>query len=116
MLTIPVKDPVGNWQEVTVGNTCTYDDYDYNDIDNDDDDDAMTIMMIMIMTMIMTRTMIGTYVAGGVRSYDDHDGDGTEDHNDDGDDDYDRNDLDLTSRAHHIGTYSWRGEKIVHCA
>ena len=36
--------------------------------------------------------------------------------NDDGDDDYDRNDLDLTSRAHHIGTYSWRGEKIVHCA
>ena len=58
MLTIPVKDPVGNWQEVTVGNTCTYDDCNYNDIDNDDDDDAMTIMMIMIMMMIMTRTMM----------------------------------------------------------
>ena len=55
-----------------------------------------------------------------MRSYDDHDDDGNEDHSDDGDDDpdddYDHNDLNLTSRAHHIGTYSWRGEKIVHCA
>ena len=32
-----------------------------------------------------------------------------------GDDDDDEDD-DLTSRAHHIGSYSWRGEKIVHCA
>ena len=41
-----------------------------------------------------------------------HDDDLFDDHDDDNDNDDDN----LTSRAHHIGSYSWRGEKIVHCA
>ena len=74
---VPVKDPVGNWQEVTVGNTCG----------------RQNVMAMMITMMTMMMAMMTTMMTMHMIDCDDDD--------DDDDDDY------LTSRAHQIGTYSW---------